>query len=93
MAASIAAGDDGSCKGARSVLGGAAPVPMRARKAEEMLVGEKLKDELLEEAGRAAAEESEPISDIHASEEYKRELIRVLTKRMVRRAWERAIQG
>jgi len=93
VAASIAAGDDGSCKGARIVLGGAAPVPMRARKAEEMLVGEKLKDELLEEAGRAAAEESEPISDIHASEEYKRELIRVLTKRMVRRAWERAIQG
>jgi len=93
VAASITAGDDGSCKGARVVLGGAAPVPMRARKAEEMLVGEKLKDELLEEVGRAAAEESEPISDIHASEEYKRELVRVLTKRMVRRAWERAIQG
>ena len=93
VAASITAGDDGGCKGARIVLGGAAPVPMRARKAEEMLVGEKLKDELLEEVGRAAAEESEPISDIHASEEYKRELIRVLTKRMVRRAWERAIQG
>jgi len=93
VAASITAGDDGSCKGARIVLGGAAPVPMRARKAEELLVGEKLKDELLEEAGRAAAEEAEPISDIHASEEYKRELVRVLTKRMVRRAWERAIQG
>ncbi len=93
VAASITAGDDGSCKGARVVLGGAAPVPMRARKAEELLVGEKLKDELLEEVGRAAAEEAEPISDIHASEEYKRELIRVLTKRMVRRAWERAIQG
>jgi len=93
VAASITAGDDGSCKGARVVLGGAAPVPMRARKAEELLVGEKLKDELLEEVGRAAAEESEPISDIHASEEYKRELVRVLTKRMVRRAWERAIQG
>ncbi|RLA80336.1 MAG: xanthine dehydrogenase family protein subunit M [Deltaproteobacteria bacterium] len=83
----------GKCKEARVVLGGAAPVPLRARGAEEILGGEELKEEVFEEAAQKASEECEPISDIHASEGYRRELVRVLTRRMLKRAWERAAQG
>ncbi|RLA99548.1 MAG: xanthine dehydrogenase family protein subunit M [Deltaproteobacteria bacterium] len=85
--------EGGRAAEARVVLGGAAPTPLRAKGAEEVLVGEDLREELLEEAGRKASEECEPISDIHASEGYRRELVRVLTKRMLRKAWQRAAQG
>jgi carbon-monoxide dehydrogenase medium subunit len=79
-----------SCQEARVVLGGVAPTPKRATKAEETLVGKRFHDGLLEQAGQMAYEQAEPISDIHASEEYRRHLIKVLTKRTVRKAWEQA---
>jgi CO/xanthine dehydrogenase FAD-binding subunit len=74
------------------VLGNAGVIPIQAKDAEKVLKGKKIADKLLEEAGETAAREAEPISDIHASEEYRRHLIRVLTERMVRQAWEKAIR-
>ncbi len=66
------------------------PIPMRARNAEATLVGKEINDKLLEETARVAAEESSPISDIYASEEYRRELVKVLVKVVGREALERA---
>jgi CO/xanthine dehydrogenase FAD-binding subunit len=57
-----------------------------------VIIGKKLAEPLLVKAGDAAAGDADPVSDIHASEEYRRHLIRVLTKRVVRHAWEEAIQ-
>jgi len=79
-----------TCSDARIVLGAAAPVPMRAVRAEKVLIGREIKDNLLQEAGKVASEEARPISDMHASEEYRREVIRVLVKRVAGEAWERA---
>ncbi len=73
---------------ARIVLGAVAPTPIRAREAEERLVGNAVSTELLEEAGIRAATACKPISDIRASAEYRRDLVRVLTKRSLRRAIE-----
>jgi len=81
---------DDTCSDARIVLGAAAPVPMRAERAEKVLIGKELKDTLLQEAGKAASEEARPIADMHASEEYRRELVGVLVKRVAGEAWERA---
>ena len=47
-------------------------------------------DALLEEVSQKVSEQAEPVSDIHASEEYRRELVKILTKRMVRKAWDQA---
>jgi len=80
----------GVCDDARIVLGAAAPVPMRAERAEKVLVGKKIKDSVLEEAAQAASEESRPTPDVHGSEEYRRELVRVLVKRAAREAIKRA---
>jgi CO/xanthine dehydrogenase FAD-binding subunit len=55
-------------------------------------MGKRLSHELLDEAAQAASSDADPVSDIHASEEYRRHLIRVLTKRMVNQAWEEAIR-
>ena len=91
VAVSITLGSgDGICQHARIALGAAAPTPMRAKKAEAVLRGKKITDSLLKEAGEVASTEAEPISDIQASEEYRRELVKVLVKRMGKEALARA---
>jgi carbon-monoxide dehydrogenase medium subunit len=81
-----------ACKDARIVLSNAGVTPIRAKNGEKALSGKKLSDALLTEAAGAAAEEADPVSDIHASEEYRRQVISILTKRIVRQAWEEAIR-
>jgi carbon-monoxide dehydrogenase medium subunit len=61
---------------------------MRAIKTEEYLRGKKITDELLEEAGKIAYSECKPITDFRASEEYRRDLVRIYTKRTLKRAIE-----
>ena len=92
VAATVAVDQSSTCKEARIVLSNAAVTPIRAKNGERLLIGKKLSDALLTEAAEAAAKEADPVSDIHASEEYRRHLIRVLTKRMVTEAWEEAIR-
>jgi carbon-monoxide dehydrogenase medium subunit len=78
----------GAITDARIALGAVAPVPMRAKKTEELLKGKTLSDELLEQAAASAAAESRPISDLRGSEGYRRHLVGVLTKRALRKAIE-----
>jgi len=70
----------------RIVIGAAAPTPMRAREAEDHLRGKVISDELIAEAGLIASKESKPISDIRGSAEYRRDLVRVFTRRALRKA-------
>ena len=89
IAASITLDQKSSiCRDARIVLGAAASIPIRAKKAEKLLIGQKLNNGLLEKIGKKASEEADPVADIHATEEYRRHLVEALTKRMVRKAWE-----
>ncbi|MFH1296713.1 MAG: xanthine dehydrogenase family protein subunit M [Bacteroidota bacterium] len=92
VAVSITLSKDGnSCKDARIVFGGAASKPLRIKEAEQILIGKKFTDNLLEKTGRKASELADPVSDIHASETYRRYLVGVLAKRMVKKAWEQAL--
>jgi aerobic carbon-monoxide dehydrogenase medium subunit len=61
-----------------------------ALNAEQALIGRQLSEEVLEAAGRAAAAECDPSADLRGSVEYKRDLTRVLAKRAIRKAAERA---
>lgn len=78
------------CVNARIGLGGVGNAPIRAKKAEEILKGKKITDEVLAEAARAASEETNPISGIEASAEYKKELAGTLVKRVGKEALARA---
>jgi carbon-monoxide dehydrogenase medium subunit len=82
--------DGEAVKSARIGLTNVSSTPMRANKAEAELVGRPLLDAVLEAAGQAAALECEPSADLRGSEAYKRDLTRVLLKRAVRTAAERA---
>jgi carbon-monoxide dehydrogenase medium subunit len=72
----------------RIVLGAVAPTPIRAKKAEEILRGKKLGEDLIAKAAQAAADESRPISNVRASAEYRRDMVRVLTRRALKWALE-----
>ncbi|UCE41520.1 MAG: xanthine dehydrogenase family protein subunit M [Candidatus Aminicenantes bacterium] len=91
VAASITMAEDGiGCKDARIVLGAAAATPLRAGEAEQMLIGKKIDTKLLASVGKKASEECDPVSDIHATETYRRALVKALTIKIMKKAWEQA---
>ena len=80
-------------KSARIGLTNVSSIPMRAKNAEAALAGKAPTDDVLEAAGKAAAAECDPSADLRGQVDYKRDMVRVLTKRAVRRAVERAQGG
>lgn len=82
--------DGDTCTAARIALTNVSPVPMRAKNAEQALIGNKITDDLLEAAGQAAAAECDPSPDLRGDVDYKRDITRVILKRAVRKALERA---
>lgn len=85
--------DGDTVASARIGLTNVNPVPMRAKNAEAEVVGKPASDEVLEAAGQAAAAECDPSGDLRGSVEYKRDLTRVLVKRAIGKAVERAKGG
>jgi carbon-monoxide dehydrogenase medium subunit len=77
---------DGICRDIRIALGAVAPTPIRAKKAEAILKGQKLDDKLIEKAAQTAAGQSNPIDDHRASAEYRRDMVEVLAKRAIKQA-------
>lgn len=70
----------------RVALAGVGGTPVRGRSAETVLTGASPSDEVFRAAADAAANEVEPMGDIHGSPEYRRDLVRVLTRRALERA-------
>jgi CO/xanthine dehydrogenase FAD-binding subunit len=89
-AAQIAIDGDGRCVRAAFGLGGAGGTPLAFPKIAARLVGTRLDDAAVNDAAHAAAAETEPGSDLHASAEYRRHLGGVLAARTLRDARERA---
>jgi CO/xanthine dehydrogenase FAD-binding subunit len=81
---------NGTCQNARIALGAVGPIPLRATRAEAALQGQTLTDQVVEDASRIAAEEARPIDDVRSTAEYRREMVRVLTRRGLSQAIERA---
>ncbi len=81
--------DAGMVSRARIALGGVAPTPLRARGAEERLTGTPVDVTAFAEAARIAATETEPVSDVHGTAEYRREVAATLVRRSLVLAAER----
>jgi carbon-monoxide dehydrogenase medium subunit len=64
--------------------------PIKATQAEAALKGKRPDDAVITEAARLAAAAAQPAEDLRGSVDYKRDLIRVLTGRAIRRALTRA---
>jgi xanthine dehydrogenase small subunit len=77
--------EDGSIAAARYAVGGVAPVPLRLREAEALLIGKKPSAALARQLGALAYGAGTPISDVRGSGQYRRRL-------MERLAWAHCIR-
>jgi CO/xanthine dehydrogenase FAD-binding subunit len=82
--------DGGVCKRARIALLAAAPTPIRARAAEEWLLGATIDAATAGEAAARAVADVHPTGDIHGGTEYRHALVETLVQRALLRAAERA---
>lgn len=74
------------CQDIKIALGAVAPTPVRARRAEEIIMGKMINDDLINRSAQVASDEARPISDVRASAEYRKEMVKVLTGRAIREA-------
>jgi aerobic carbon-monoxide dehydrogenase medium subunit len=89
-AAGIVLDRKGRCTRARIALGAVAATPLRARRAEALLVGSAFDAAAIAAAAERAARETKPVSDVRASADYRREMSRVLVARALTECLERA---
>jgi len=78
------------CRDVKIALGAVAPTPIRARAAEEILRGQAVDQERIDEVARAAAAEARPIDDIRGSARHRRAIVEALTRRTVEYAVQMA---
>lgn len=71
----------------RIALASVAPTPIRISPAEEILSGNPITDEVIEEAAQAAYAACDPIDDVRAAAVYRREMVRVFTRRGIQAVW------
>ncbi|MEL7531567.1 MAG: xanthine dehydrogenase family protein subunit M [Bacteroidota bacterium] len=64
--------------------------PIKVTRAEELLKGTNLSQDLIDQAAQIASEDCSPSADLRGSEEYKRAMVKVLVRRMMKLAIERA---
>ena len=91
VAARVRLDSGGVCDEAAISLVNGGSTPCLMEEAAEALVGSEPTPEAVASAAAVCAETSDPAADMHASEAYRRHLIRVLTGRVVSRAAERAL--
>ena len=90
-AAAVVSIDDGRIADVRLALGGVGETPIRAHGAEAALRGQRPTLEVLTEAGRLAADDTDPGADVHGSAEYRKEMAAVYARRALQTAADRAI--
>ena len=85
--------EDGIVTVARIVLGAVAPTPVRAGAAEKVLVGNRISSKVVRAAADASVSDAAPISDVRGSEEYRKEMVRILTARTLHQAQDRCLSS
>lgn len=83
--------EDGVCRDVRIALGGVPATSRRAEKAEGIMRGVPFNELLVSEASHAVSNETKVFGDLDFSAAYKRELLGVMTRRALRKAWESAV--
>jgi aerobic carbon-monoxide dehydrogenase medium subunit len=86
VAAVVELASDGTCSSCGVALSGVGPKVLKAKRSEGLVVGKRLDEGTLERAGRAAAEDCDPVGDLRGSAEYKRRMAQVMTIRALRAA-------
>jgi aerobic carbon-monoxide dehydrogenase medium subunit len=93
VAAYITLDDQGNVSYAGIGLTNVGPTPIKARAAEQSLLGKPLDEAAIHQAADLAAAAAHPTSDLRGPAEYKRDMVRTLTARALRKALARARGG
>lgn len=93
VAVQLSLAADGTVSGAGVGLTNVGPVPIKSTKTEAFLKGKKPNDATILEAAKLVAGDAQPIADRRGSTDYKRDMVRVLAMRALRRAAERAAKA
>ncbi len=88
--ASVVVNPDGACAAARVALGAVSPTAKLVGAASEILVGNRLDDDVLEVLAGAARDACSPIDDKRGTIEFRTKVAGVLACRAARVAWQRA---
>ena len=92
VAVNITQDDSGICIAAGIGLTNVNPTPLRGIRSEQALIGSKVDEETIKNAAQYASEDCNPSDDLRGSIDYKRRVVKALTKRMITKALERANQ-
>ena len=79
---------DGTCSGARVVLGAVASAPLRVPEAEALLEGSTLEPAALDAAAAACVAAARPVKNVDLTPAYRKKMVGVLFRRAVLEAWE-----
>ena len=90
VAARLTLGKGGKIEEIGVGVTGLGPKAFRAEAVEKALHGKKASDKIFTDAARYAAQGVEPLADLHASADYRREMASVYTRRALNRAFARA---
>ncbi len=80
------------CEAAAIALGSVAPIPFRAEKAESVIAGAELNEEIVQKAAATAAGEARPIDDVRATSAYRKKMVAVLVRRSLENSMARCGQ-
>jgi len=81
----------GRCDDIRIALGAVAPTPIRARKAEQVIRGKEITDEVIESTAQKVTEEIAPITDVRSTAKYRAWASKVLVARLIKQAVARSL--
>jgi carbon-monoxide dehydrogenase medium subunit len=84
---------NGTCEQVGIGLTNVGAVPIKATQAEAAVRGKRPDEAAIKRAAQLAADAAQPQADLRGSVEYKKDMVRVLTGRALRRAIERAQGG
>ena len=94
VAAVLGVDAGGRCVHCRLVVGavnGVSSLPLRIRRAEELIAGRELTTEAIDAMSAIAYEEADPVSDLKAPDWYKKRMVRVFCRRALQEAWRRCV--
>lgn len=85
--------DNSNCSSARLAVVGGGPTPMRLTEAEQLLIGERVSNELISEAVHLTLPTLDPATDLHADSSYRRHVIGKLIDRTIKEIVSRDAKG
>jgi carbon-monoxide dehydrogenase medium subunit len=92
-AANVSVADDNTVSGCRIAMTAVGPKPLRAEKAEQAFIEKTLEAAVLDNVAKLAVDASKPVTDVTASEEYRRKVLGILVKDALEVSYRRAVMG